>query len=151
MLSQRSRYALKAMLHLAAGADETRSVATIAAATGISQKFLEAILNDLRRGGLVTSIRGTGGGYRLARPADRISFGNVMRVTEGPLALVPCASVNFYRPCRDCPDEQACTLRRVLAKARESVAAVLDGTSLADALAAGVDPEDEQLAALDAG
>ena len=64
---------------------------------------------------------------------------------EGPLALVPCASVNFYRPCRDCPDEAACTLRRVLARARESVAEVLDGTSLAAALAGEHDPVTEMV------
>ena len=133
MLSQRSRYALKALLHLAA--DETGapvSIGSIAHATGISRKFLEAILNDLRREGVVDSARGKLGGYKLALPASEISFARVIRASEGPLALFPCASVNFYRPCADC-EVETCTLRKVLARARESVAAVLEGTSLASA------------------
>ncbi len=134
MLSQRSRYALKALLHLA-GTDSAApvSIGSIAQATGISRKFLEAILNDLRREGMVESTRGKHGGYRLAAPASDISFARIIRASEGPLALFPCASVNFYRPCADC-DVATCALRRVLAQARASVADVLEGTSLASAL-----------------
>ena len=133
MLSQRSRYALKALLHLA-GAVATRPlpIGGIAEATGVSRKFLEAILNDLRREGLVESARGKHGGYRLARDPEAISFADVIRASEGPLALFPCASVNFYRPCPDCAVE-TCALRRVLAQARDGLAAVLEGTSLASA------------------
>jgi Rrf2 family protein len=134
MLSQRSRYALKALLHLATiDHSEPVSIGAIAQSTGISRKFLEAILNDLKREGVVESTRGKHGGYRLARPASEISFARIIRASEGPLALFPCASVNFYRPCPDC-DVETCTLRRVLASARESVAAVLEGTTLAVAL-----------------
>ena len=137
MLSQRSRYALKALIHLA-GAVATRPlpIGGIAEATGVSRKFLEAILNDLRREGLVESTRGKLGGYRLARPAERISFADVIRASEGPLALFPCASVNFYRPCADC-DVETCALRQVLARAREGLAGVLEGSTLASALAQG--------------
>jgi len=137
MLSQRSRYALKALLHLA-GARTTApvSIGSVAAATGISRKFLEAILNDLRREGVVESMRGKLGGYRLSRPADTISFAEVIRASEGPLALFPCASVNFYRPCPDC-DVETCSLRQVLARARDEVAGVLEATTLASALQTG--------------
>ncbi len=139
MLSQRSRYALKALLHLAAqGSAQPLSIGSIATAAGISRKFLEAILNDLRREGVVDSTRGKHGGYRLARPPSEISFAQIIRASEGPLALFPCASVNFYRPCTDC-DVETCTLRRVLARAREGVAEVLEGTSLAAALHGGVE------------
>lgn len=139
MLSQRSRYALKALLHLAASTSPGPvSIGSVAIATGISRKFLEAILNDLRREGVVESMRGKLGGYRLARPADQISFAEVIRASEGPLALFPCASVNFYRPCSDC-DVATCTLRQVLARARTGLADVLEGTTLASALA-GDDP-----------
>ena len=137
MLSQRSRYALKALLHLATIEHEDPvSIGNIALSTGISRKFLEAILNDLKREGVVDSTRGKHGGYRLALPAHEISFARIIRASEGPLALFPCASVNFYRPCPDC-DVENCTLRRVLATARESVAGVLEGTSLAVALERG--------------
>lgn len=137
MLSQRSRYALKALLHLATVEHEDPvSIGNIAQSTGVSRKFLEAILNDLKREGLVDSARGKLGGYRLALPAEQISFARIIRASEGPLALFPCASVNFYRPCPDC-DVETCTLRRVLASARESVAQVLEGTSLAAALEKG--------------
>jgi len=142
MLSQRSRYALKALLHLAGEEDAaTVSIGTIATSANISRKFLEAILNDLRREGLVESTRGKAGGYRLARPATEISFADVIRASEGPLALFPCASLNFYRPCADC-EVETCILRRVLAQARDGVAAVLEGTTLAQAATGGGYPVD---------
>lgn len=135
MLSQRSRYALKALLRLAADTGHAPvPVGQIAQATGVSRKFLEAILNDLRREGLVESTRGKLGGYRLARPPERISFAEVIRASEGPLALFPCASVNFYRPCGDC-EVATCALRQVLARAREGLAEVLEASTLASALA----------------
>ena len=137
MLSQRSRYALKALIHLAGETGHAPvSIGSIATAANISRKFLEAILNDLKREGLVVSTRGKHGGYLLAkRPAD-ISFAEIIRVSEGPLALFPCASVNFYRPCADC-EVETCELRRVLASARDAMANVLEQTNLADAAAEG--------------
>jgi Rrf2 family protein len=135
MLSQRGRYALKAMIHLARNADGARQVSGISAEENIPRKFLEAIMSELRRAGLVDSARGKLGGYRLSRPADLITFGEIIRVTDGPLALIPCASRNFYRRCDDCPDEAACTLRRIIARVRNEVSEVLDRTTLADALA----------------
>lgn len=135
MLSQRGRYALKALLNLARR-DGSCGVATIAAEENIPRKFLEAIMSDLRRGGVVEASRGKFGGYRLARPADLVTFGEVIRLTDGPLALFPCASRNFYRRCDDCPDEAACALRRVLAAARNELSQVLDRVTLAQALVA---------------
>lgn len=138
MLSQQSRYALKALLHLAAQGSETpQSVATIAAEAQVPRKFLETIFVDLKRQGFVTATRGARGGYVLARPADAISFGEVIRSIEGPLALIGCASQRFYKPCRDCPDEAACALRRVMMEAREQLAGVLDARTLADAAGVG--------------
>ena len=134
MLSQRGRYALKALINLARLEAGSRQVSAIAAEENIPRKFLEAIMSDLRRANLVDSARGKMGGYRLARTADRITFGEVVRVTDGPLALIPCASRNFYRRCEDCSDEAACILRRVMAKVRDEVSDVLDRTTLADAL-----------------
>ncbi len=135
MLSQRGRYALKALLNLARSDGGARDVGTISANENIPRKFLEAIMSDLRRARLVESTRGKLGGYRLARPADLITFGEIMRVTNGPLALLSCASRTFYRRCEDCPDEAICVLRRVLGKVRDEVSEILDRTTLADALA----------------
>jgi Rrf2 family protein len=135
MLSQRGRYALKALLNLARGEDGPKDVGRISAEEQIPRKFLEAIMSDLRRARLVESTRGKLGGYRLAKPADLITFGEVMRVTNGPLALLPCASRVFYRRCDDCPDEAACILRRVMGSVRDEVSEILDRTTLASALA----------------
>ena len=137
MLSQRGRYALKALLNLTRNDPDSRQVALISVEENIPRKFLEAIMTDMRRARLVVSMRGKLGGYRLARPADLITFAEVMRVTDGPLALVACASPNFYRRCDDCPDEAACVLRRVMGQVRNEVSEVLDRTTLADALAMG--------------
>jgi Rrf2 family protein len=136
VLSQRGRYALKAMINLAR-ADASRQVSGISAEENIPRKFLEAIMSELRRAGLVESARGKTGGYRLARPADLITFGEVIRLTDGPLALAPCVSRNFYKRCDDCVDEATCTLRRVLARVRNEASEILDQTTLADALRAG--------------
>src|SRR5882672_8445638 len=135
MLSQRGRYALKALLHLARHGAEPRQVSLIATDEQIPRKYLEAIMSDLRRAELVDSTRGWSGGYTLARPADLITFGEVIRLTDGPLALLPCASRNFYKRCEDCVDETACAIRRVMATVRNEVADILDRTTLADAIA----------------
>lgn len=134
MLSQRGRYALKAMLHLAQAGAEFQQVSAIAAGEQIPRKFLEAIMGDLRRAGLVEAQRGKFGGYRLARPSAMISFAEVMRVMDGPLALLPCASHNFYRRCEDCIDERTCVIRRLMSKVRKEVSDILDRTTLANAL-----------------
>jgi Rrf2 family protein len=137
VLSQRGRYALKALINLARSDGEARQVSLIAAEESIPRKFLEAIMSEMRRAGLVESARGKTGGYRLASPADLITFGEVIRLTDGPLALVPCVSRNFYKRCDDCVDEAACTLRRVMARVRNEVSEILDRTTLADALSGG--------------
>ena len=134
MLSQRCRYALKALINLAKADGAPRGVSLIAAEENIPRKFLEAIMSDLRRGDLVDSARGKMGGYRLAKPSDLITFGQIIRLTDGPLALLPCVSHNFYRRCDDCPDEAACVLRRIMADVRSEVSEILDRTTLADVL-----------------
>jgi Rrf2 family protein len=134
MLSQRGRYALKALLLLARREPEQLGVAAIAEAEQIPRKYLEAIMTDLKKAQIVESTRGWAGGYRLARPADLITFGEVIRLTDGPLALLPCASRNFYKRCEDCIDETACALRQVMAKVRNDVSQILDRTTLTDAL-----------------
>ena len=137
MLTQRSRYALRAMLFLAeAPADGPPVPMTrIAAEANVPRKFLELILADLREAGFILSTRGKMGGYRLARPTHLISLGEIVRVIEGPLALVPCVSRTAYRPCGDCKDEATCAIRLAMARVRDETARILDGTSLAAAAA----------------
>ena len=135
MLTQRSRYALRAMMVLAALPSDGRpmAMARIAVEAQVPRKFLEFILADLRDAGLVDSQRGKLGGYRLARAPHLVSFGEIIRVIEGPLALVPCVSRTSYRRCADCRDERACAIRHAMARVRDETARILDGTSLADA------------------
>lgn len=134
MLSQKTRYALKALLELTdlpAGA--TLSSAAIAERRNIPVKFLETILVELKRDGLVRGQRGRGGGYQLAKSAEIVTFGAVVRLMEGPLALLPCVSKTQYRRCEDCTDDRTCELRLVFREVRESSAKILDGRTLADA------------------
>lgn len=137
MLTQRSRYALRAMLYLAEAPAGGRPIPMnrIAEAANVPRKFLELILADLREAGLLDSHRGKMGGYLLARPNHMISLGEVIRVIEGPLALVPCVSRTAYRRCADCEDEADCAIRQAMARVRDETARILDGTSLADAIA----------------
>ncbi|UUL82082.1 Rrf2 family transcriptional regulator [Sphingomonas sp. S1-29] len=134
MLTQRSRYALRAMIFLAgqpiAGAPTPMN--RIAAQANVPRKFLELILADLREAGFIVSTRGKAGGYRMARLPHLISLGEIIRVIEGPLALVPCVSRTAYRPCADCSDEASCAIRIAMARVRDETARILDGTSLAD-------------------
>jgi Rrf2 family protein len=134
MLSQKTRYALKALLELASlPAGATLSSVTISTRRTIPAKFLEAILVELKRDGLVRGQRGRSGGYRLARGAEEISFGNVVRLMEGPLGLIPCVSVTQYHRCMDCAATGPCELQNIFRVLRDSTATILDGWSLADA------------------
>jgi Rrf2 family protein len=136
MLSQKGRYALKALTYLTRHEGEAPShVKAIAEAQNIPYKFLEGIMSDLRRADLVSSVRGKYGGYILARPATEIMFGDVIRAIDGPLAMVPCASIHFYRRCDDCDEEALCAIRRVLRGVRDEASEILDKTSLSEAVA----------------
>jgi Rrf2 family protein len=136
MLSKKAKYALRALLVLAEHADERESlpVSEIANRERISRKFLEAILVDLRDSGLLDSQRGRHGGYRLTRPAASITFAEVIRAIDGPLAPIRCASRTQFRPCEDCRDVSTCAIRWAMLKARDALAGALDDCSLADAL-----------------
>ena len=135
MLSQKCKYALQALLILAREpSQELLLVSDIAERERLPKKFLEAILLELNRNGLVRSRRGRGGGYALAKPADLITFGQVVRIIDGPLAPLSCVSVNYYRRCDDCKDEMTCEIRKVMRRVRDAISAELDGTSLQDAV-----------------
>jgi Rrf2 family protein len=132
MLTQRARYALHAMVYLARK-NAPATVAEIAEAETIPRKFLEAILSDLRTRGLVVGKRGPSGGYHLAKPATAISFADVLRCIDGPLALAPCASLTAYRQCSDCRSVETCRIRPILLAVRDTTALLLEGMSLAEA------------------
>ena len=135
MLSQKAKYALRALLSLAeVSQGQTVLISEIAIRHHIPKKFLEQILLDLKNHGLVQSWRGRSGGYALLKPASQISFGQVLRIIDGPLAPLPCVSGLAYRKCNDCPDEDSCRLKRVFALSHRATVAVLDQTTIGDAL-----------------
>ena len=133
MLSQKTKYALKALVSLA-GDRDGRTVVACALATRerIPRQFLELILLELKHHGLLRSRRGRGGGYSLNRPAHDISIGQVIRLLDGPLALVGCASQTAYVTCPECEEVQTCSIRAVFKEVRDQTARILDGISLAD-------------------
>ena len=134
MISQKARYALRALLFLAAkGETAPVQISEIAEKERIPRKFLEAILLELKKTGIVRSHRGRMGGYTLGRPAKDISFADVLRVTDGPLALSPCVSVMAYRKCDDCFEESVCAIRKALLAARDATAQILEAKTLAQA------------------
>lgn len=133
MLSQKAKYALRAVLVLA-GSQDPLTAREIAEREGISLKFLEAAFVELRDAGIVISRRGRPGGYRLARSAEQVSFGEVIRAIDGPLAPIRCASRTQFEPCTDCADVETCPIRWSMTKARDAIAGALDGCSLHDAL-----------------
>ena len=106
-------------------------VGVIAEANCIPKKFLDAILGELSNAGFVQSRRGKAGGYRLARPPEEIMIGHVVRVLDGPLAPIPCASKTRYQPCSDC-DVETCNVRRLMLDVRNAMAEILDNTSLSE-------------------
>jgi Rrf2 family protein len=132
MLSMKAKYALRAMSELAragAGRVQAHELAQRCRAPG---KFLETILVDLRIAGFIDSRRGQHGGHALARAPEQIMIGDLIRVIDGPLAPVRCASVTAYEPCRDCPDPDACALRALMRESRDALSQVLDRRSLRD-------------------
>lgn len=136
MWTKKGKYGLKALLHLAALPPGESALSTeIAAGDAMPQKFLEAILLELKHAGFVHSRKGKGGGYTLAMRPDEILIGEVVRSLEGPLAPIACASQNFYRRCDDCRDEKSCPIHMLTVDVRNAIADVLDNTTLADTLA----------------
>ena len=132
MLSKRAKYAIKALLALAEhGRDEPMRIADLAREQHIPAKFLELILLVLKHQGMLQSRKGKGGGYLLARDPKDIYLGQIVRMFDGPLAPVPCASQTAYVPCSDCPHEAVCGVHLAMKAVRDATARVLDGTSLA--------------------
>jgi len=133
MLTNKGKYGLKAMVHLAGmPPGKPALVADIAAINTIPKKFLDAILGELRTAGFVHSKKGRGGGYVLARPATEIMVGAIIRALDGPLAPIACASKNYHRRCDDCVGDRPCAVRSLMIQVRDAIIAVLEARSLAE-------------------
>ena len=135
MLSRKSKYAIKALIALAEhGREEPMRIADLAREQQIPPKFLELILLELRNQGFLRSRKGKGGGYLLARDPATIYLGQIVRMFDGPLAPVPCASQTAYVACSDCPNEAVCGVHLAMKEVRDATARILDGTSIAQLL-----------------
>lgn len=133
MLSAKTKYGIKALAFMARQSDKSPvQIATIAENENISQKYLESILLTLRKSGFLGSKKGKGGGYYLLRNPEDIKMSSVMRILEGPIAMVPCVSLNFYEKCDDCPDENACAVHNLMIEVRDSTLNIFNNKSLAD-------------------
>lgn len=132
MLSMKAKYALQALVVLAKNKNRLMQTKAIAADADIPYKFLEAILTDLRNRDFVKSKRGMMGGYTLGREARDIMVGDIVRLMDGPLAPIRCASLTGYQKCDNCPDEGKCSIRNVMMDARIALSSVLDHRSIAD-------------------
>lgn len=131
-LSKRTQYSLRALYALARGYGSNPILITqMAQEEAIPKKFLEQILLSLKKCGLVSSRRGKGGGYCLAQPPDQITLAAVIRLIEGPLAPLPCASETQFRKCDECVDVKTCGTRIVMREVRDAIAGILDHTTLA--------------------
>ncbi|QYA24214.1 Rrf2 family transcriptional regulator [Gramella sp. MT6] len=133
MLSKKTKYGIKALAYIARKKDRKPVQASeISESENISQKFLESILLELRKSGFLGSKKGKGGGYYLIKEPNEIRMTAVIRVLEGPIAMVPCVSLNYYEKCDDCPDENTCSVHRLMIQVRDASLNVLGENTLED-------------------
>jgi len=133
MLSKKTKYGIKALTFLAKQDSKIPvSIATISKSENISVKFLESILLSLRNAGVLGSKKGKTGGYYLLKEASETKMTTVMRVLEGPIAMIPCVSLNFYEKCDDCPDENTCAVNKIMLKVRDNTLDIFRNTTLSD-------------------
>jgi len=133
MISKKTKYGLKALTYLARQENKQPvQIGVISKSENISQKFLESILLTLRKNGFLGSKKGKGGGYYLLKDPKDIKMSSIMRILEGPIAMVPCVSLNFYEKCDDCPDENACAVHNLMIEVRDSTLNIFNNRSLAD-------------------
>ncbi len=131
MLSKKTKYGIKALTFMARSKNDTPvQVAVISNSENISHKFLESILLSLKKAGILGSKKGKGGGYYLLKDSSEILMSDIIRLLEGPIAMVPCVSLNFYEKCEDCPDEDKCSVHRLMLEVRDSTLNVLKNKSL---------------------
>jgi Rrf2 family protein len=134
MISKKMKYALKALIHIANKTEEYVQANEIARQGNIPKKFLEQILLELKKGRIIGSKQGNVGGYYFIKDPQKVTLADVYRLIDGPIALVQCASKNFYEPCADCISEDACIIRHVLIDVRDETLRVLEKRTI-DSLA----------------
>ncbi len=133
MLSKKSKYAIKALIVLGKNyGKEPMQILKVANEEGIPKKFLEQILLEMRNAGILYSKKGAGGGYSLNKDPNDIRLSQVIRLTDGPIALLPCVSLNFYRRCDECQSEDTCGIRDTFVEVRNAMLQILNETSVAD-------------------
>jgi Rrf2 family protein len=129
----KTKYGIKALAYIARQKDlKIVQIATIAKEENIPHKFLESILLSMRKAGFLGSKKGKDGGYYLLKNPEDILMTDVFRVLEGPIAMLPCVSLNFYERCEDCPDEKKCSVHKLMIQIRDSTLNVLKNNTLAD-------------------
>lgn len=136
MLSKKTKYAIKALLHLARRSDvkEPTLISQIAQEEKIPKKFLEAILLDLKNSGFLNSKKGKGGGYYLMKKPEEISLTEIIRLFDGPIALLPCVSLRYYETCNECEDEKTCGIRAAFETIRDQTLAILTHNTIGEIL-----------------
>lgn len=133
MLTRKTKYGLKALIYIAKQ-DKSKPVliSEIAEHENISKKFLETILLDLKKNGVLGSKMGKGGGYYLLKCSHEIKIASLIRILDGPIALLPCVSLNFYEKCDDCPSEETCALNKLMIQVRDNALVILENKTLFD-------------------
>ena len=136
MISKKTKYALNALVHLAHKYEQGPVlISTISEKESIPQKFLEAILLDLKNAGILASKKGKGGGYYLLKHPEEVNLADVMRLFDGPIALLPCVTYKYYQKCEECKDEETCGIRDVFMSVRNETVRILKENTLASILA----------------
>ena len=133
VISKKTKYGLKALSYLAKQEERKPiSISEIGREENISIKFLEAILLELRKQGIIGSKKVKGGGVYLIKPSNQVSIATVIRILEGPIAWLPCVSLNYYEKCDDCESEEACSVHLMFEKVRDNILQVVENQTLAD-------------------
>jgi Rrf2 family protein len=133
MLSKKTKYGLKALSYLARQMPNVPIlISDISESENISKKFLESILLTLKKSGILSSKKGKGGGYYLIKNPNEIKISTVIRLLEGPIAMLPCVSLNYYEKCDDCSSEERCSLNILMAEVRDSTLKILENKTLAN-------------------
>lgn len=133
MISKKTKYGLKALSYLSKQeAKKPVLISEISREKNISLKFLEAILLELKKQGFLGSRKGKGGGYYLLKPGNEITVASVFRALEGPIAWLPCVSLNYYEKCEDCDSEEQCELNKTMIEVRDNILAVVEHKTIAD-------------------
>lgn len=131
MISKKTKYAINALVYLAKRQNEGPIlISEVAEKERIPRKFLEAILLDLKNAGILASKKGKGGGYYLLKPTDEVNMADVMRLFDGPIALLPCVTHKYYERCEECKDEESCGIRLIFLEVRNQTVELLKKATL---------------------